>query len=166
MTVNKVLSEVTVTDDEVKSYYDNNKDQFVEPATARAKHILVADEAEADKIKAEIESNAISFEDAAKKYSTCPSKEQGGDLGNFGRGMMVPEFEDAAFNAEIGKVTNPVKTQFGYHLILVEDKTDAKEKKFEDVKDQVTQQLIQQAQQNKYIDMVKELEGKYTVERK
>lgn len=166
MTVNKVLSEVTVTDDEVKSYYDNNKDQFVEPATARAKHILVADEAEADKIKAEIESNAISFEDAAKKYSTCPSKEQGGDLGDFGRGMMVPEFEDAAFNAEIGKVTNPVKTQFGYHLILVEDKTDAKEKKFEDVKDQVTQQLIQQAQQNKYIDMVKELEGKYTVERK
>ncbi|MBE6047676.1 MAG: peptidylprolyl isomerase [Clostridium sp.] len=166
MTINKVLSEVTVTDEEVKKYYDDNKAQFVEPATATAKHILVADEAEAKDIKAEIESKSISFEDAAKKYSTCPSKEQGGDLGNFRKGMMVPEFEEAAFNAEIGKVTDPVKTQFGYHLILVEDKTEEKEKKFEDVKDQVTQQLIQQAQQRKYVDMIKELEGKYTVERK
>ena len=166
MTINKVLSEVTITDDEVKKFYDENKAQFVEPATARAKHILVAEESEAANIKAEIESGDLSFEDAAKKYSTCPSKEQGGDLGNFGKGMMVPEFENAAFNAEIGKVTEPVKTQFGYHLILVEDKTEAKEKNFEDVKEQVTQQLIQQAQQTKYVDMTKELEGKYTVERK
>lgn len=166
MTVNKVLSEVTVTDEEVKNYYANNKEKFVEPASARAKHILVEDEEEAKNIKKEIESKVISFEDAAKKYSSCPSKEQGGELGNFHRGMMVPEFEDAAFNGEIGKITEPVKTQFGYHLILVEDKTEEKEKKFEDVKDAVTSQLIQQAQQNKYIEVVKELEGKYTVERR
>lgn len=166
MTINKVLSEVTVTDEETKNYYNSNKDKFMEQATAKAKHILVADEETASNIKSEIENNVISFEDAAKKYSTCPSKEQGGDLGNFGKGMMVPEFEDAAFNAEIGKVTDPVKTQFGYHLILVEDKTEAKEKNFEEVKDLVTSQLIQEAQQKKYADVVKQLESKYTVERK
>ncbi|MCR4945253.1 MAG: peptidylprolyl isomerase [Clostridium sp.] len=166
MTINKVLSEVTVTDEEVENYFKNNKKNFVEEATARAKHILVETEEEAKKIKDEIESKAISFEEAAKKYSSCPSKEQGGDLGVFNRGMMVPEFEEAAFNSEIGKITDPVKTQFGYHLILVEDKTDAKEKDFKDVKEAVTAQLIQEAQQKKYLDVLKELEAKYPVERK
>lgn len=166
MTINKVLSEVTITDEEVKKYYDDNKAQFSEPATASAKHILVDKEEAAKEIKAEIESGAISFEDAAKKYSSCPSKEQGGDLGSFGRGMMVPEFEEAAFTAEIGKVTEPVKTQFGYHLILVESKNEAKEKSFEEVKGMATGQLLQEAQQKKYLDVIKELETKYGVERK
>ena len=166
MTINKVLSEVTITDEEVKKFYDNNKAQFVEPETASAKHILVDNEESAKNIKDEIESGSISFEDAAKKYSNCPSKEQGGDLGSFGRGMMVPEFENAAFTAEIGKVTEPVQTQFGYHLILVESKKEAKEKSFEEVKGMATGQLLQDAQQKKYLDVIKELEAKYGVERK
>lgn len=166
MTINKVLSEVTITDEEVKKFYDNNKAQFVEPETASAKHILVDNEESAKNIKNEIESGSISFEDAAKKYSSCPSKEQGGDLGSFGRGMMVPEFENAAFTAEIGKVTEPVQTQFGYHLILVESKKEAKEKSFEEVKGMATGQLLQDAQQKKYLDVIKELEAKYGVERK
>ncbi len=62
------------------------------------------------------------FEDAAKEFSTCPSGQRGGDLGEFGKGQMVKEFEDAAFAAEIGHVVGPVKTQFGYHLIKVEEK--------------------------------------------
>ncbi|WP_143315995.1 peptidylprolyl isomerase [Clostridium sp. HBUAS56017] len=166
MTINKVLSEVTITDEEVQNYYNENKEKFMDQPTAIAKHILVATEDEAASIKAEIEEGKITFEDAAKKYSTCPSKEQGGDLGSFGRGMMVPEFEDAAFGAEIGKVTDVVKTQFGYHLILVEQKNEPKEKSFEEVKETVTGQLIQEAQQRKYLDVVKELETKYGVERK
>lgn len=88
----------------------------------RAQHILVQSEEEANKIKQEIESNSITFEDAAKKYSKCPSKANGGDLGYFGRGMMVKEFEDASFDGEISKVSSPVKTQFGWHLIKVIDK--------------------------------------------
>ena len=59
----------------------------------------------------------MSFEEAAGQFSTCPSGQQGGDLGEFGRGMMVPEFEDAAFALELNTVSEPVKTQFGYHLI-------------------------------------------------
>ena len=88
----------------------------------RASHILVQTQDEAIKIKKEIDTNAISFEEAAKKYSLCPSKVQGGDLDYFGRGMMVKPFEDAAFNAEIGQVSEPVQTRFGWHLIKVVDK--------------------------------------------
>lgn len=88
----------------------------------RAEHILVKTKAEADSIKSQIESNKISFEDAAKKYSLCPSKANGGDLGYFGRGMMVKEFEKASFEARENVVTDPVQTQFGWHLIKVTDK--------------------------------------------
>ena len=88
----------------------------------KAKHILVDTRAEAIKIKQDIDEGG-SFEYYARRYSKCPSgRRNDGSLGYFGKGMMVKPFEDAAFNAEIGKVTEPVKTQFGWHLILVEDK--------------------------------------------
>ena len=166
VTIDKVLSEVTVTDDEIKKYYDENKSQFVEQPKVSAKHILVETEEEANSIKDEIKSESITFEEAAKKYSSCPSKENGGDLGAFGRGMMVPEFEEAAFASEIGVVTEPVKTQFGYHLILVEDKSEAKEKTFEETKDSISKYLLESAQQKKYVSLSNELAEKYGVERK
>lgn len=163
--INKVLSEVTVTDEEVKKYYDENKEEFGEPARVSAKHILVASEEEAAKIKDEI-SNGLSFEDAARKYSSCPSKEQGGNLGEFSRGMMVPEFEEAAFNLPIGEVSEPVKTQFGYHLIQVDAKHEASTKAFEEVQQNVLNELMQKAQQKKYFDFLDELTKKYGVEYK
>lgn len=88
----------------------------------KASHILVATEAEADKILQDIRDEKMSFEDAAKKFSKCPSGAHGGDLGHFGRGMMVKEFEDVAFATPKGEVSAPVKTQFGWHLIKVVDK--------------------------------------------
>jgi peptidyl-prolyl cis-trans isomerase C len=166
MTINKVLSEVTITDEDAKKFYDENKDKFTEAATVSAKHILVKTEEEAKNIKNEISEEKITFEEAAEKYSTCPSKEQGGNLGSFARGMMVPEFEEVAFKAEIGEISDGVKTQFGYHLIMVEDKTEGAEKSFEEVKDMVINQLIQEGQQKKYIDVVRELEDKFGVDRK
>ena len=166
MAINKVLSDITVTDAEVENYYNENKDAFAEPATVSAKHILVATEEEAKKAKEEISNGTLSFEEAAKKYSTCPSNEQGGNLGAFSRGMMVKEFEDVAFDIEIGIVSEPVKTQFGYHLILVEGKNEASVKSFDEVKDSVLNQLLQENQHKKYDEILKELEGKYGVERK
>ena len=166
VTINKVLSEVTVTDEEISNFYNENKKMFVDYATVTAKHILFDSEEKAKEIKDEIANTDLSFEEAARKYSSCPSKEEGGNLGAFKRGMMVPEFEDAAFAAEIGEVTDPVKTQFGYHLILVEDKGESREKAFEEVKDTINNQLLQQASQKKYMDLLSELEGKYGVERK
>lgn len=87
----------------------------------KAKHILLDTRAEAIKIKADIDEGG-SFDYYARRYSKCPSGRNGGDLGYFGRGQMVKPFEDAAFNGEVGKVSEPVRTQFGWHLIKVEDK--------------------------------------------
>lgn len=87
-------------------------------AQIRASHILVKDEKTAKKLKDELDTGA-DFSKVAKKHSICPSKEQGGDLGFFGKGQMVREFEDSAFSLPIGVVSAPVKTEFGYHLIVV-----------------------------------------------
>ena len=89
----------------------------------KASHLLVKTEEEAIKIKEEI-NNGKEFAKAAMEVSLCPSGQNGGDLGFFSRGQMVKEFEDAAFSMEVGEVSNPIKTQFGYHLIYLTDKQD------------------------------------------
>ena len=89
---------------------------------ARARHILVKEEKACQDLKSKIEAGA-SFADLAAKHSLCPSGKRGGDLGEFSRGQMVREFDEVVFTKEIGKTHGPVKTQFGYHLILI-DKRD------------------------------------------
>ena len=101
------------------------------------------------------------FETAAKEFSTCPSGAKGGDLGEFGRGQMVKEFEDAAFAAEIGHVVGPVKTQFGYHLIKVEKKNEAIVASLEEVKETIRRTLLQQKQNEAYNTKVEEMKKKY-----
>ncbi|MCX5789098.1 MAG: peptidylprolyl isomerase [Elusimicrobia bacterium] len=85
---------------------------------ARASHILVPTQAECESLKKQIETGA-NFAELAKKHSKCPSGRSGGDLGEFGQGQMVPEFDKVIFSGELNKVHGPVKTQFGYHLILI-----------------------------------------------
>jgi peptidyl-prolyl cis-trans isomerase C len=92
-------------------------------ATAKARHILVATEAQCQDLKKQIEGGA-DFAEIAKKHSSCPSSRQGGDLGEFGPGQMVPEFDKVVFSAEVKKVQGPVKTQFGFHLLEVTERTD------------------------------------------
>ena len=92
-------------------------------ATARARHILVDSKDACDKLKTEIEAGA-DFAEMAKKHSTCPSGRQGGDLGSFRPGQMVPEFDTVVFRDEVGKVHGPVKTQFGYHLIEITSRSE------------------------------------------
>lgn len=87
----------------------------------KASHILVDTEQEAIKLKEEILSGK-DFEDVAAEYSNCPSGSRGGDLGFFGRGQMVKEFENAAFDLKVGELSDPIRTNFGWHLILVTDK--------------------------------------------
>ena len=88
----------------------------------RAAHILVETKEEAAKLREKIVAGEMKFEDAAAQFSSCPSGARGGDLGYFGRGMMVKEFEIPSFNEPIGTVTEPIQTQFGWHLIHVIDK--------------------------------------------
>jgi len=90
----------------------------------QASHILVKTEEEAKKLLDDIKSDKISFEDAAIEYSLCPSGQTGGDLGYFPKGVMVKEFEDACFSMDIGEISEPVKTQFGWHLIQLTGKTN------------------------------------------
>lgn len=87
-------------------------------AWATARHILVDSETKCSELKTEIQ-NGTKFEDAAKANSSCPSSAQGGDLGKFGPGQMVPEFDKAVFSGDVGVVYGPIKTQFGYHLLEV-----------------------------------------------
>lgn len=82
----------------------------------RASHILVEKQSQAIKVQEELKAGA-SFSELARRYSTCPSGKRGGDLGQFGRGQMVKEFEVAAFALKPGQVSEPVKTKFGYHII-------------------------------------------------
>ncbi len=161
--INKILSEVTVTDSETEEFYNANKDKFVVEQSVRAKHILVDVEEEAVEIRKKI-SEGMTFEEAAAKFSSCPSNAQGGDLGSFTRGKMVPEFENAAYELALGEVSEPVKTQFGYHLIKVEEKTEAAQESFENVKGMIINNLTQQKQNAKYMELIEKLKGKYKVE--
>ncbi|MBD3209916.1 peptidylprolyl isomerase [Candidatus Micrarchaeota archaeon] len=89
----------------------------------RASHILLSSQEEAKSVLEELKVGR-GFAELAKKYSSCPSSEQGGDLGYFSKGQMVKEFENAAFSLDVGDISEPVKTEFGYHLIKVTDKKD------------------------------------------
>jgi len=93
-------------------------------AQATARHILVSSEEACTNLKNDITDGKVSFEDAAKQHSSCPSGQSGGDLGSFGPGMMVPEFDKVCFNEEVGVVHGPVQTQFGYHLVEVTNRTE------------------------------------------
>jgi peptidyl-prolyl cis-trans isomerase C len=92
-------------------------------ARASARHILVSTETECSDLKVKIE-NGADFAEIAKKHSSCPSGARGGNLGEFSKGQMVPEFDEVVFGAEVGKVHGPVQTQFGYHLIEITKRID------------------------------------------
>ncbi len=92
-------------------------------ATASARHILVDSEAKCNELKEQINAGEITFEQAAKENSSCPSGAQGGDLGTFSQGQMVPEFDKVVFNDEVGVVHGPVQTQFGYHLLEITERS-------------------------------------------
>ena len=161
----KALSAVRVTDKEVEDYYNENKEKFVSPATVNASHILVDTAETAKEILAKIESGALSFEDAAKEYSSCPSKENGGSLGDFSRGQMVPEFDSAVFAMEIGEITKePVQTQFGYHLIRLNSKKEGETMELAAIKDRLGQQLLTQKQQKAYESRVNQLKILFPVD--
>ncbi len=92
--------------------------------TASARHILVSSEQACIELKQKIDSGETSFEQAATQFSQCPSSKQGGNLGSFGPGMMVPEFDQVVFNEEVGQLHGPVQTQFGYHLLEVTERSN------------------------------------------
>lgn len=160
--INKVLANITLTEDEKKAFFEANKSRFNKPESASAKHILVDSKDLANDILNKINNNEITFEDAASKHSSCPSKDAGGDLGSFTRGQMVPEFEEAVFNMKNGEVSGPVKTQFGYHLIKLENIQPGGESKYDEVKNEIEKSLMYQKQSEAYSKELNNLKSKYS----
>lgn len=163
MAMKKVISDVEVTDKQIKEFYETNKEMFKTGDTIEARHILVDSEELAKEVIEKIK-GGMSFADAAAEYSTCPSKAQGGNLGRFGRGQMIPEFEKVAFESEVGEISEPVKTQFGYHIIEVQSKQEAEVQPLDKVKDMIKANLLQEMQNYTYLSFLDNLKQKYSVE--
>ena len=161
----KILSSVKVSDEDVKKYYEDNIDRFKQGETVNADHILVDSEEKALEILSKIESGEMSFGDAAKEYSSCPSGQRGGNLGDFGRGQMVPEFDKAVFELEVGEITKaPVQTQFGYHLIKLNSKSDSTVMPYEEIAPQLTEMVLNEKRREAYERKVNQLKILYPVE--
>lgn len=151
-----VLNKISVSDKEQLDYYNQNKAKFTQEKKVKASHILVNTSAEAVQIIDKLNSGA-NFSELAKKYSIGPSGKNGGDLGYFSKSQMVPEFSNAAFNlSKIGDYTKtPVKSKFGYHIILLTGIQDAKNLTFQEVKTTIQTNLIKNKQKEaikSYID--------------
>lgn len=162
--IEKTLSTIKVADEDIQKYYTEHKIEFVTPESVEASHILVDSEEKAAEILADIKANKISFADAAKANSTCPSAEKGGALGQFTKGQMVPEFESAAFAMNVGDVSEPIKTQFGYHLIHLTAKNESTEIPFEQIKDNLAQKVLTDKQQAAYSSKLNQLKILYPIE--
>lgn len=161
--VEAIMKDVAVADEEVVAYYEKNKEKFKVPETVRASHILVADEEEMKKVRSDLDAG-MSFEDAARKHSSCPSKEHGGDLGFFSREQMVPEFSNAAFAMKVGDVSaEPVKTQFGLHLIKLVEKKEASVRPLDEVRAQIAESLLNEKKAGVYDDQLSKLREKHQV---
>ncbi len=164
---------INITEEDAKKYYDENPTKFGVKEQVRASHILIkpdTTDSEADPNQAKAEAKAkiqglleqikggADFAELARANSTCSSAAQGGDLKFFPRGKMVPPFDKAAFALEVGKVSDIVETQFGYHIIKVTDRREASTTSFEQARDNIIKQLTQKIQSefaNKYIDSLK-----------
>lgn len=164
--INNLLISAKVSEEELKAHFEANKAKYAKPEEVSASHILMDDETACKEIYNKIKNNEIDFATAAKENSSCPSKEQGGSLGSFSRGRMVPEFEDAAFKMEIGQISEPVKTQFGYHIIKLDDKTPAQDVEYNQVKQTIANELMTIKQREVYVAKVEQLKNKYKVEYK
>jgi len=160
------MANAIVSNSEAKDFFDKNKDKFVNPAKAKASHILVKTENEAKAIIKELSSLSgdklkAKFIELAKSKSTGPSGANGGDLGEFTAEQMVPEFSKATFGLKDGEITTtPVKTQFGYHIIYLEKLTPKSEMDFESVKESIVNSLKQQQFTKKLTEVANELRNK------
>jgi len=155
---------IPITEEEMKEYFEENKDSLGQEEEVKARHILVESEETALEVKKKLDEGE-DFGELAKEYSTDTSNsQQGGDLGFFGKGKMVKEFEDAAFSLEIGEISEPVKTEFGYHIIKVEDRKEAEEADFEKSKDEIKDMIFQERFQEAYDTWLQEKLEEYEIQ--
>lgn len=154
---------IEITDEELQTYFDENKDTFATAEQVQASHILVADEATANEVKSKLDAGE-DFSELAKEYSTdTTTAESGGDLGYFSSGDMVAEFEEVAFALGVDEISAPVKTEYGYHIIKVVDHQEAKEANFEESKEEITDTLMNDKMSTEYTVWLEELKEEYEI---
>jgi peptidyl-prolyl cis-trans isomerase C len=154
-----LFDSITIEDAEARAYYREHKEDFMNPVSIKASHILLKDEARAHEVHKSIE-NGTTFEEAAKQHSDC----EGQDLGYFEKGKMVQEFEDVAFSMAVGEVSKPVKSPFGSHIIKVYDRKIGKGREYVEVKKELSQFLLERKREQTYFGKIRNLQEKYPVE--
>lgn len=159
-----IFKDIEVTDSEIKDYYNNNREAIKVPKSYKASHILVKELDQAEKIYEQIESGK-DFYDLANKYSLDNHEQNGGDLGEFPKGTMVKEFEEALDELSDGEISKPVKTQFGYHLIKLDHTHDGYLPEFDQVKDRLKETLMMIRRQEKYLQEVEIIKEKVDVKK-
>jgi len=173
----EVRSHVKVTDKEVEDFYKENGDRFKSPQSVKAAHILIKaedpkDEEKLTKGRKKIEEilqkakKGEDFAELAKKYSEGPSASKGGDLGFFSKGQMVKEFEDAAFALKTGEISDVVKTHFGFHIIKVTDKKEARTKTLKEVESSIKGYLSNMKSEKLLTEYIDKLMAGAKIERK
>ncbi|RKD33929.1 foldase protein PrsA [Thermohalobacter berrensis] len=164
--IEKLLEpKITISEEEMKSFFEENKQMFATEEQVKARHILVDSEEKAIEIREKLLADG-NFADLAKEYSIDTfTKEQGGELGFFKRGQMVPAFEEVAFSLKAGEISQPVKTQFGYHIIKVEERKEAKKANYEESKDQIEEMLFKEKMSSVYDKWIQEKFNEYEIER-
>jgi parvulin-like peptidyl-prolyl isomerase len=159
--INSILEEtknqVSISDEELLEYYNENKESFLEPEQVHARHILVETEEESNNLLLQLKEGLTDFAELAKEKSTGPSAPSGGDLGFFARGQMVKEFEDAAFSLEPGEISGVVQTQFGYHIIKCEEKKEEYSPTFEEAKERISDTLKYQRENDAISSLISKL---------
>jgi parvulin-like peptidyl-prolyl isomerase len=151
------VGESEVTDAEAQAFYDLRPEEFAQPAQVRARHILLPSKERAEELHKRIEEGE-DFAALAGEFSECPSGKQGGDLGFFGEGQMVEPFSRQAFAMKAGEVSAPIETEFGYHIIKVEEHREAKQAEFAEVQEAIKQHLGEErahAKQDEFIERLK-----------
>ena len=154
---------INITDEQMKTFFEEYKESFSEKEQVQASHILVEDEKTAKEVAQKLEAGE-DFVALAREYSTDVSNaSNGGELGFFGHGLMVEEFEEVAFSIEPGTLSDPVKTKHGYHIIKVTDKKEAKEAVFEDHAEEIKEILIEEEMQGQFADWLDEVKTEYAI---
>lgn len=161
----KQIDKITIPQKELKKYYDSNVGEFKQPTSVHARHILVKTLDEAQSIAGSLKglkgkALQTKFIALAKEKSEGPSSKSGGDLGYFPKGRMVPEFDSKVFDMKVGTISNPVKTQFGYHIIYLEDKQKAKTSSFKEVKEFIKDRLTREKFNQNMAKTIKDLHSK------